>query len=672
MKKISVEVQQDLVEKLSKASPVQAISELVWNSFDADAKKVEVSMEYDNLDTLSKINIKDDGLGIPYLEAEELFKKLGGSWKNNTIKTKKEGRYLHGKEGRGRFKAFALGRVVKWKVVYHKGKELWEYDITIIREKIKEAIISDEFLSSDKESGVWVEITELERNFRSLELNNAIQALTENFAIYLKGYRNIDFRYEGHKIDPEPLIENTHSLGLSEIEDEFAAKHQAQLEIIEWKTPTKKTLYLCNEKGFPLLPLEDRRFHTGNFNFSAYLKSPYVEQLFGNNMLDMEGMNPGLAGSIDEAQQAIRAYFLDRAAQEAKSVVDSWKEEKVYPFEAEPQNTIEKVERQVFDIVAVNINENLPDFSSVPSKTKKLNLSLLKQSIEKSPEDLQLILNEVLNLPKRKQKELAELLQDTTLSAIINAAKLVSDRLKFITSLEEIVFDVELKKCLKERSQLHQILADNTWIFGEEFNLSVSDQSLTAVLKKHVKLLGDDVAIDKPVKRLDGTIGIIDLMLSQRIPTSRGEELDHLIVELKAPKRLLTFEETGQIKSYAFAVSGDERFKNLNTRWNFLLISNDMDGNVEKDVRQGNRPEGILHQSKPGENPAITIWVKTWSQIIQENKARLKFIKERLEYQADRGKALEALQKTYSHLLEGTDVGIKIDKKINNGNVKIA
>jgi hypothetical protein len=68
----------------------------------------------------------------------------------------------------------------------------------------------------------------------------------------------------------------------------------------------------------------------------------------------------------------------------------------------------------------------------------------------------------------QERKELAALLQETTLSAIITAAKTVVDRLKFIAALESIVFDPETKGRLKERSQLHKILAENTWIFGEE------------------------------------------------------------------------------------------------------------------------------------------------------------------------------------------------------------
>ncbi|MEO1023670.1 MAG: histidine kinase [Bacteroidota bacterium] len=325
---------------------------------------------------------------------------------------------------------------------------------------------------------------------------------------------------------------------------------------------------------------------------------------------------------------------------------------------------IEKAERQVFDIVAVNINDNLPDFSEINSSNKRLNLQLLKQALQKDPSELQLILEEVLNLPKKKQKELAELLRDTELSALINASKLVTDRLKFLTGLEEIIFDAELKNSLLERAQLHQILADNTWIFGEEFNISVNDRSLTEVLRAHKRLIGDDTVIDEPVKRVDNSNGIVDLMLSRDLKSSSKSEIQHLVIELKRPKAKITSTETTQIKSYAHAVSNDERFRGLNAKWDFWLISNELDTITDEDVNQKDREPGLLFESSRNKNPQIKIWVKTWSTIIKENKARLNFIKEKLEYQADKGEALKALKQSYSELLENTKTGEIIDEKV--------
>ena len=77
-----VEVQPDFLEKITRAKPVQALAELIWNGLDADASQVAVSFDYNDIETLSEITIRDNGGGIPRIDAPEFFCRLGGSWKN--------------------------------------------------------------------------------------------------------------------------------------------------------------------------------------------------------------------------------------------------------------------------------------------------------------------------------------------------------------------------------------------------------------------------------------------------------------------------------------------------------------------------------------------------------------------------------------------------------------
>jgi hypothetical protein len=354
---------------------------------------------------------------------------------------------------------------------------------------------------------------------------------------------------------------------------------------------------------------------------------------------------------IENAKEVMRTHFKARAAQDAHSLVEEWKSEKTYPYVGDASSPVQRLERQVFEIVALNVAKSLPDFQSADRTNRKFQLRMLRQAIEKSPAELQLILNEVLELPIRKQEELVKLLRRTPLSSIIGAAKMVGDRLDFLDGLESLLFNAESKQQLKERSQLHRILADNnTWIFGEEFALTVDDQTLTEVLRKHAKLAKLEIVINEPVKRFDGTKGIVDLMLSRKIPGARAEDLDHLVVELKAPKVKLGPAETTQIQSYAFAVAQDERFRDLNTRWTFWLVSNDMNDFVKKQIRSSGHPIGMLWQS---EDSRITIWVKTWSQIIHDSRARLRVFQKELNYTADRDASVDYVKEIYARILSG-------------------
>ena len=229
-------------------------------------------------------------------------------------------------------------------------------------------------------------------------------------------------------------------------------------------------------------------------------------------------LNIDLNKLIDISKDKMREYFRTRAEEQASKIIDNWKNEEIYPYAGEPKNPVEIVERQVFDVLALNVNSYLPDFDTSSSKSKRFSFSLLKEALESSPSSLKRIIQDVLNLPIEKQEELASLLDRTTLEAIINASKVVADRLNFLEGLEILVFDPNTKQQLLERQHLHKIISEYTWLFGEKYNLTVSDRSLTSVLKKHLDLAEKELADDSSVVRENGSKGIIDLMFSKRVP----------------------------------------------------------------------------------------------------------------------------------------------------------
>jgi hypothetical protein len=642
----------DHIARQAKAHPVQALSELIWNALDADATEVAIEIDEDKLGGIAKIFVQDNGHGMPRDEAANLFGKLGGSWKRMAMHTKARKRMLHGKEGRGRFKAFALADTVDWTVVYDKAGIPKKFDITILEREIGRVRITEETDCAGATSGVTVKLSELKGQFSVLKTENAVQDLAEIFAIYLKNYRDVTISYRGEKIDPALAIQAEWEFSLSPLIDEQGMEHPVTFEIIEWRQVTRRALYLCNAKGFPLSQV-DSRFRVGDFQFSAYLKSTAIENLHQDGRLDLAEMLPVLQASVNEAKEKIKELFRERAAARTKDVVEEWKEKNLYPFEGEPASPLEQAERRIFDIVAVTVQDASPDFEGAAPKQLALHLRLLRNAIEQSPAELQRILEEVLKLPKPKQKELAQLLDETDLSGVISAAKLVADRLKFIDALKFILFDYEAKKKLKERSQLHKILEQNTWIFGEEYHLWASDKDLTNVLKIHKAKLDSEIIIDEPVQVIGKSRGIVDLMLSRSQRRHRANDIEHLVVELKAPKVVLGAKDMMQIEGYALAVEKDARFNGVQgLKWHFWLVSDEYDEAVEARIQGSRDPRRRLITERPG----VSVGVKTWGEIIAENQARLQFIKEALEHRADDGQALAFLQDRHGELLEGVIV----------------
>jgi hypothetical protein len=120
------------------------------------------------------------------------------------------------------------------------------------------------------------------------------------------------------------------------------------------------------------------------------------------------------------------------------------------------------------------------------------------------------------------------------------------------------------------------------------------------------------------------------------------------VVELKAPKVKIDRDEITQVEEYAMSVMKDERFRSLNTKWVFWAISDDYGEYAEYRMNKEVGSGGKIH-----EKDNFSIWVKTWAQVLEENRARLQFFQEKLEYEADKGRSLEHLREHYAKFLQG-------------------
>jgi Histidine kinase-, DNA gyrase B-, and HSP90-like ATPase len=178
---IEVQVQGDFIEGLTSARPVQALAELVWNALDSDATKVMVDVEQSTLG-LEAITVTDDGDGIPYADAPVLFGNLGGSWKRLSRRSKSKKRILHGEEGKGRFRALALGRVVDWIVTTPLAGRLQRFTISILRDNPRRVTIGDSGPApAGAAKGVTVRITEPQRQWRLDQ--NAVNRNSRRFSL---------------------------------------------------------------------------------------------------------------------------------------------------------------------------------------------------------------------------------------------------------------------------------------------------------------------------------------------------------------------------------------------------------------------------------------------------------------------------------------------------------
>ncbi len=666
MSKVHVVAKRDFLESLTVARPLVALAELVWNGFDAQSERVQVYLDMNKMGGLQTIRVRDYGNGIDHGRVEDLFGSLGDSWKKK--KARVNGRALHGKSGKGRFRAFALGTLVEWNTTF-RGDDGKSHNYRIRGQ----AITLDDFDIFDPVevngvvTGTEVIISNLKHEFGSLVDDSAPLELAKLFAAYLTEYPGLVLEYNGTRIDPKSAQTHLEDYHLGEVELSGGRKARVAVSVVEWNIPSDRVLHLCDASGIALHETQvGQQIRAPGFNFTGYIKADHFRELDKQNQLVLEEMHPDVVVIVQAAKNKIKEHFRRRLLQDQGQIVERWKKEQIYPYEDKiTLDPVEQAERQVFDILAVNVESYLPSFEEADTKSRKFTFRLLAQAVRENPDSVQEIIAEVLGLKKEAQDELAELLRKTPLSAIISSAKIVANRLDFLVGLESLLFDKKNKKVLLERDQLHKILEKEAWLFHEEFGLAGSEQRLEEVLKKHLAKLGKRDDGLTPVKRPNGKRGRVDLML-QKVVQPRTGQYDYLIVELKRPKKKIDSEVLSQIESYAIAVASDERFRGVPATWNFVAISDELDDFAKRKANQRGWPKGKVFDDA---ELNITVWVKEWAEVINDARARLGFVNKQLAYEADRDTAKTYLKKTHAKFIPNPN---EPDKGEEDGEAKKA
>lgn len=638
-----LEVQKDHLERLIK-TPAAGVEELIWNAIDADAKTIECRFGLSAAGGLESLIISDGGDGITEERANISFERLGGSWKALAEKTE-GGRGLHGKAGQGRLAAFGLGDWVRWTSTSESIEGgLRTLEITGRRGNLQE--IQIELVEPPHEvKGTTVEIGQLNTAaLKWLESSKAPERLTSTFALTLEKY-GIDLRWDKRKIDPQDIQSARWSSSL--VVDALGPDHApVELVIIEWKIPEGRKLLLCDSNGVPLHET-NAGIQAPGFHFTAYIKWDGFSEHSSN--LDMGDLAPDqVQAVIAAARDGMRSYFSDRVKWRGSELVKAWKTDEIYPYKEQPTNEAERAERELFEIVAVTAADA---FKDTDKKSKKLSLHLIKEALENNPGGLQDVLGEVIGLPEGDLADLSALLKETTLGNIIRSTREITDRLKFVSGLEEIVYGDDFRKTILERKQLHRILAAETWIFREEYQLTADDTTLKTALDKYGHLLSsddksDDEAREREVLDHTGGVPVVDLMLS-RVVEQQENRRHHIVIEIKRPTVHIGHSQIGQIERYAAAIVEDGRFDMASTTWEFWIVGD----KIAPAARMKTARAGVIQE--PNAEFPVTIRAVSWAQIIRDARHRLKFVQEGLSFGPTNEEVMKHLRQKHGSFLPG-------------------
>jgi len=624
---------------VERAKPVDIFAELIWNALDAEAMNVETTVAIGGLGAPEEFIVRDDGHGMPHDQVPDLFLTHGESWKRTSGFSPNINRPMHGQLGRGRFLAYGIAERVEWRSVSANGESLSETVIHGNRGAPNEFTFDGPWPSSGPTgTTVLMEARQTSR-VAGIADGDIHLPLTARLAASLLVLPEVKVTYRGQPLSPQAHITHDVDLDLDLDPAILHGKAQPRLRVVEWSDDMRsKTLYLCDERGGVVTEHKLGRVPPAPIHWTAYLQWEGFRDpaLMGPADLHVPDIQHGELLAV--AQRALVDYLNRRLDEQKGSILAEWKAEGVYPYQGEPRSAAEEVEREIFDIVAVVASPAI----GRDVRQKKLSLRLLQEATRAEPSRTNRILNAVLDLSDDEQEVLFDLLERTKLASIVRAAQTIADRSDFLHGLRGLLYADETKTVFREVDQLHPMLVNEPWIFGDEWSLALSETGLTRVVRTLITKRDDVEFASNPVLLPSGKRGRVDMAFSRHLPES--ERTRHLVVELKRPMRL-TMTEFGQINNYASAITSHPEVLGTPHDWDFWLVGTEVDEVVRNQYSDPARP-GLTTN-----NPRYRIWVMTWGQLLDQADRRVQAFRSALELVSTDGTSRDYLHRKHAEFI---------------------
>lgn len=555
----------------------QPFVELVSNSYDADASRVDIRIALSpNSSNERVITIEDNGNGMDDKELQDRFFNISVS-EQPLVSPK--GRKRKGIKGIGRLSGFKLGKNLKYTVV----KSNKEYKFELSHGEIKQLKdindISIEIISSQttKKSGVTIVIAEIAH--LDIPVDTLKQKLLSNFStndefqIFINDEKLEPVALRGEKKDFEINVAGKTLDGWLINSPDKIKNYGIQLkyneraigEVIAPKLPKEIIEHFYGE--IDLTDLE-------NIDFSASWDS----------LLDNE-----LAKKIKEEIKKVLTQEVENNI--AINVDEEFRKNMAIPeykhrIESLPSFSQKAAEKTIKDAIrTIKYNEK-----DVMKTIVELSIKSYEQN------EVYEILKKLNNARKEDITKLAAVLQQWSIKEVADILTILQQRFKVLDAFEDMIND----KSTLELKGTHAVLAENIWIVDERYEWFISNKSLKTISDN---ILNSTYSGENASKRPDLFIKMQENVLMRN---------EFLVLELKKPGQKITFENKAQGERYASVINKSftkEAF------FNVYIVGSEYE-------------EGIQRESISG--PIRTI-AMSYQELVQEARARMTYIQKNLK-----------------------------------------
>lgn len=590
------------IQMYSTLPPV--ISELVSNSYDADASKVQIFLS-DIGD--KKIIIRDNGHGMTFIDINTKFLKIGRNRRrseNNTLgnqKTESGKRFAIGKKGIGKLSFFGISKTIKVSTI-RKGLINvfildWEILIASGHDYKPEILVRDEI--TDFPPGTSIELTNIKRK-SGFDPDNIAYNLAKTFSIFNEEDFNVEIIHNG---SDEEKIEVKNELKFKNLETEFKWDFPISEDIgydYEFSKKIKGTVISGTEtvpaamKGISLFSrgklVNDPEFFdekATSFGYS-YLCGWLAVDFIDDWNKDVISTNRRSLNWEDEDTAKLKVYlnavikYIYREQRKKKKEKQIAEISKIAGIQIEEwQATLPKHERKL----AVKMTDAILQSEGLPTVKQAELVKFIKDSFQF--EAFKEFSRDLDSVDDISPSRIVTLLKEWELIEAREMYKLAIGRIQTIKTLERLI-----NENAKEVEQMHPFFEKFPWILDPRINMFRHEEQYVKILKENY-----------PEEELEE--------INRRIDFLCTSVADHrFIIELKRPQHELKLKDINQAKDYrSFVEEHLDVSRHAPNKIIVYLVGGKIDYNDRK-----TRDEIDTIQS------ADKVYVKTYNQLLTDAK----------------------------------------------------
>lgn len=625
----------------------QAFRELINNSIQAEAKKIEINIDYINQanikSPIQSIEIIDDGYGVPFNEFDNKILEIG-----TTVKQKGQ--------GIGRFSSFQIGELMHIESVgFDKSKNKFsKTQFSLDTTDFKNAQLEEtefkvdyEYLDDKVKTYYKVRIEQLHQNkqdkvpkrnvlHESFLESNIKQAIFEHY-LFEVFHGIVKFKINGTELKREDFVIGQPSSKTVEYVDQKGEIQNLNFFFYNIKSSLNKVKVFFQTENSGIKSVVHEYTYSSDWytpdlgTWFIYIESPILRSdLFRN--LDIESLGEVEIKNLKDTIKEVINDFYKAKNKRFEKFLSSLEKDKYYPYQNN-EHPASKSQEVLFKKVAYLL-EDEHKLIQKDDKIRNFLYPLLDKAIGNG--NIEYIFKKVLKLSEEGLEKFHLLLEKTDLEEVVQFASVVAEKLEFLDFLQELTYG-DISKVLKERSQLHKIVENELWLFGESYNGTPklwSDRQMGKILAELRAEYFDyePTEVDNNLIALDDKSlnDITDLFfLNEKITDTGAREI--MVVELKAPKCAISEKELNQINRYALTIEDNAAFPSEDVKYKLILISSKLTKFAKsqmKSRKEAYSDKPFLYEKKTEKD--IEVYVMEWSELINQNSRKLGYLSNKL------------------------------------------